>query len=207
MIIFLSLSLLSFSHLLFLALSASLQRAGAHILSHIPLSILARARTPPPTCHIGAFKSLRAKTRLTERKSSTTENMTAACNILVTILFPTPAHSDLHTHHRATHAHKLERKEGRQRVRSGWRRTRKGRYHGTSFGKKEERGWGGGGKCRREEEMTTRMTYYEAYWILRRRLSRLVATTISRQIDASGPVSPACMRSLTVCAGNVAITC
>mmetsp|Transcript_5420 Transcript_5420/g.8037 ORF Transcript_5420/g.8037 Transcript_5420/m.8037 type:complete len:232 (-) Transcript_5420:106-801(-) len=63
--------------------------------------------------------------------------MTAACNILVTILFPTPAHSD---------------------------------------------------------------------WILRRRLSRLVASTISRQIDASGPVSPACMRSLTVCAGNVAIT-
>ena len=45
------------------------------------------------------FKSLRAKTRFKARKTSTTENMTAACSMLVAILLPTPAHRDLPNSH------------------------------------------------------------------------------------------------------------
>ena len=45
------------------------------------------------------FKSLRATTRFKARNASTTVNMTAACSMLVTILLPTPAHSDLPSSH------------------------------------------------------------------------------------------------------------
>ena len=89
-----------------LSLRPSLRCTGAHTLSHILHPIITRARALAPPCHMGGFKRLRANTRLTERKSSATVNMTAACNILVTILFLTPAHRDRHTHQRATHMNK-----------------------------------------------------------------------------------------------------